>query len=633
MEHAPDLKKDSRWPRSRKEVLTWVGLGGAFALILVTGAGAVAYGFETTYRGRIFPGVSVGGLRLDGLTMSQAQNAIQAHVDRALQPGFHFRFGADQFELPATLLGVNDPDISQELLRYDAEKAAFEAYKMGRGAGFVGDTLTRFSLLVRRANLSLQPEANAPLIERLIEEEVTKRSRMPEDARLDVTTATGTASTTELIVKVIAEKNGRTGDSKTAAETLVAQAQRLSFQPISIRATTIIPRVTSRDLEAIKVKVPSFLSRASHTLLFEGKRFTVTTSTVAGWVAPSSTGSGTVLSLDPEKVSVGLATFVKNSLVEPKDGTLRVNAEGKMTEFTAPQEGIVVDGVKTGHELMAAWNRQAPTSTLSLKTITPKITGEDAERLGITDLLGVGRSNFSGSPTNRRKNIALGKAKMNGVLIPPGENFSQLSVLGEIDGAHGWLPELVIKGNKTTPEFGGGLCQVGTTSFRAALAAGMPIVERRNHSYRVRYYEPAGTDATIYDPAPDFRFKNDTPGHLLITSQIQGDNLLFFVWGTDDGRVTSSTKPRVYNIVAAPPTKLIPTTDLPVGVKKCTESAHAGATASFDYHVAYADGTYKKETFTSYYKPWGAVCLIGATAEEVAMSQSTVDETGINNPN
>ena len=90
---------------------------------------------------------------------------------------------------------------------------------------------------------------------------------------------------------------------------------------------------------------------------------------------------------------------------------------------------------------------------------------------------------------------------------------------------------------------------------------------------------------------------------------------------------------RVYNVVAAPPTKLIPTTDLPVGVKKCSESAHAGASASFDYAVAYADGTYKKETFTSYYKPWGAVCLIGATPEEVTASKSTVDETGVNNPN
>ncbi|MCK9360680.1 VanW family protein [Patescibacteria group bacterium] len=632
MEHTPNLHAEKR-PRTRKELYAWIGLGGAFAIILVTGMGAAAYGFETTYRNRIFPGVSVAGLRLDGLTRAQAQQAIQAHVNRSLQPGFQFRFGEAAFDLPATTLGVDDPDVSQDLFRFDVEKASNDAYLMGRGAGAVGDAFTRFSLLVRRANLDLVPEANTLLIERLLEGEVSKYSRTPEDARLEVTTATGTASSTELSVRVIPEKNGRAGDSREAAKTLIAQAQRLSFQPILIRTTTIIPRVTARDLESLTSQVPSFLSRASHTFVHEGKRYAVTTSTVAGWVAPSSTASGAVLSLDAERVSRGLAPFVKAYLVEPKDGSLKINAEGKMTEFAAPAEGIVVDGQKTGADLMAAWDRRAPTSTLSLKTITPKITGEDAERLGITDLLGVGRSDFSGSPANRRKNIALGKAKMNGVLIPPGENFSQLGVLGEIDGAHGWLPELVIKGNQTVPEYGGGLCQVGTTSFRAALAAGMPIVERRNHSYRVRYYEPAGTDATIYDPAPDFRFKNDTPGHLLLTSQIQGDNLLFFVWGTDDGRVTSSTKPRIYNIVAAPPTKLIPTTSLPVGVKKCTESAHAGASAAFDYAVAYADGTYKKETFTSYYKPWGAVCLIGATPEEVALSQSTVDETGVNNPN
>ncbi len=632
MEHTPEHKADKQ-PRTRKELFTWIALGCAFALILMTGMAAAAYGFETTYRNRIFPGVSVAGLRLDGLTRAQAQQALQAHVDRSLQPGFQFRFGEDSFDLPATVVGVDDPDVSQELLRYDVEKAAQDAYLAGRGAGAVGDAFMRFSLLVRRSNIHLEPQANRQLIERLLEGEISERSRMPEDARLDVRTATGTASTTELSVRVIAEKNGRAGDSKTAAETLVAQAARLSFQPILIRVTTIIPRVTARDLEALKSQVPGFLSRASHSLLLEGKRYNVTTSTVAGWVAPSSTASGAVLSLDAERVSQGLAPLVKAYLVEPKDGSLKINNEGKMSDFSAPAEGIIVDGQKTAADLMAAWDRRSPTSTLTLKTVTPKITGEDAERLGITDLLGVGRSNFSGSPTNRRKNIALGKTKMNGVLIPPGENFSQLGVLGEIDGAHGWLAELVIKGNQTVPEFGGGLCQVGTTSFRAALAAGMPIVERRNHSYRVRYYEPAGTDATIYDPAPDFRFKNDTPGHLLITSQIQGDNLLFFVWGTDDGRQVSSTTPRVYNIVAPPPTKIILTTDLPPGVKKCTESAHAGASASFDYAVAYMDGTYKKETFNSYYKPWGAVCLLGASPEEVAASKSTVDETGVNNPN
>lgn len=611
---------------SPKQLAIWVGLGGAFALVLVTGAAAAAYGIDVAYRDRMFFGVSVAGLRLDGLSKDQARERLNDHVERSLQPGFRFRFGGDAIDIPATLVGVNDPDVSQELIRYDIEAAVNHAYGLGRGTGFVGDTFTRLSLVIRRANLALSTDINKALLEKLLNNEVTERSKFPEDARLEVSIATGTASGTGLFVQTIAEREGRTGNITSAMNTLVAQAERLNFQPITVQQTTILPRLTKRDIEPLKSKVPDFLARAGHTLLLDTRRYPITTSTVAGWVSASPTNSGAELTLDADRLSAGLAPLVKSHLVEPKDGKLSIDENGKLKEFEAPAEGIVVDGRKTAHDLMRAWDHRSPTSTLSLKTITPKITGPDAERLGITDLLGVGRSNFSGSPTNRRKNIALGKSRMNGVLIPPGENFSQLGVLGEIDGAHGWLPELVIKGNKTTPEFGGGLCQVGTTSFRAALAAGLPIVERRNHSYRVRYYEPAGTDATIYDPAPDFRFKNDTSGHVLITSQIQGDNLLFFIWGTDDGRIASSTKPRIYNIVAAPPIKLIPTTDLPIGTKKCTESAHAGASASFDYHVSYANGTYKKETFTSFYKPWGAVCLIGSTPEEVAASGVQSDQ-------
>jgi hypothetical protein len=80
----------------------------------------------------------------------------------------------------------------------------------------------------------------------------------------------------------------------------------------------------------------------------------------------------------------------------------------------------------------------------------------------------IGTSNFKGSPVNRRHNIAVGAASVNGTLIAPGEEFSLLKTLGDIDAAAGYKPELVIKGGKTLPEFGGGLCQIGTTAFRAA---------------------------------------------------------------------------------------------------------------------------------------------------------------------
>jgi vancomycin resistance protein YoaR len=189
------------------------------------------------------------------------------------------------------------------------------------------------------------------------------------------------------------------------------------------------------------------------------------------------------------------------------------------------------------------------------------------------------------------------------------------------------LPELVIKGNRTIPEYGGGLCQIGTTVFRATLASGLPVTARRNHSYRVVYYEPAGTDATIYDPAPDYKFVNDTGGTVLIQTRIEGDDLIFEFWGKPDGRIANQTKPRIFNITPPPPTKIIETEDLPVGEKKCTEKPHSGADTEFTYTVTYPNGEVKQEVFKSHYIPWQEVCLIGVpkgtlTPPDVAVPES-----------
>jgi vancomycin resistance protein YoaR len=236
--------------------------------------------------------------------------------------------------------------------------------------------------------------------------------------------------------------------------------------------------------------------------------------------------------------------------------------------------------------------------------------------LGITELIGRGQSNFKGSPTNRRINIANGAKILNGILIAPQEEFSTIKALGEIDGEHGFKQELVIKGNRTIPEYGGGLCQIGTTAFRVALRSGRPITQRRNHSYRVTYYEPAGMDATIYDPQPDFKFLNDTGKHILLTTRIEGDELIFDMYGTKDGRTIeiSPDPPRIYNVKSAGTPRNIETTDLKPGEKKRVESAHAGADTYFKYTVTYPNGEVKETEFTSHYVSWPEVWLVGVAA-------------------
>jgi vancomycin resistance protein YoaR len=294
---------------------------------------------------------------------------------------------------------------------------------------------------------------------------------------------------------------------------------------------------------------------------------------------------------------------------KPIEAKFEIN-NGKVSEFQNGQAGLALDAAAS---LAKIENEMIFNSQIELVVkVQPTLTkAENNNNFGIKEIIGVGASNFAGSPVNRRHNIKVGADAVNGTLIKPDEEFSLLKALGEITSSTGYLPELVIKENKTIPEYGGGLCQIGTTMFRAVIDSGLPVTQRRNHSYRVQYYEPAGTDATIYGPWPDFRFINDTANHILIQSKISGDNLSFEFWSTKDGRLVEKTQPTIYNIVKPEPSKIIETLALKPGEKKCTEHAHNGADAYFDYQVTYANGEIKEKRFSSHYVPWQEVCLIG----------------------
>lgn len=185
------------------------------------------------------------------------------------------------------------------------------------------------------------------------------------------------------------------------------------------------------------------------------------------------------------------------------------------------------------------------TIELTVRPILPDITSGDPASLGINELIGEGTTDFRGSPKNRIHNFTRGMEQFHGLLIKPGETFSFVEHLGEVDGEHGYLPELVIKNNATIPEFGGGICQVSSTMFRAALYSGLPITERRNHAYAVAYYKPIGMDATVYIPKPDLKFTNNTPGHILIQGKIEGTKFIFQFYGTSDGRKTEIDGPHI----------------------------------------------------------------------------------------
>ncbi|OGZ34613.1 MAG: hypothetical protein A2V60_00535 [Candidatus Portnoybacteria bacterium RIFCSPHIGHO2_01_FULL_39_19] len=234
---------------------------------------------------------------------------------------------------------------------------------------------------------------------------------------------------------------------------------------------------------------------------------------------------------------------------EPIDAQLTIK-NGKVAVFALSQDGLSleIDGnipvISDGILNSSADGK----IQLKIDKIQPKITTESINNLGVTAFLATGVSNFSGSPKSRMHNIKIGAAKFNGVLIRPNEEFSFNTTLGEVGPEQGYEPELVIKKNKTIPEYGGGLCQVSTTMFRAAINAGFKIIERYPHAFPVKYYNPQGFDATIYPPSPDLRFINNTPAHILIQTKIVGYELFFELFGTNDGRRVAIDGPYQYEI-------------------------------------------------------------------------------------
>jgi vancomycin resistance protein YoaR len=216
---------------------------------------------------------------------------------------------------------------------------------------------------------------------------------------------------------------------------------------------------------------------------------------------------------------------------EPINATLTVK-EGKAAILKSGIAGQALDALESAKNIIEALDTSKKKVDLVVEISDPEINEGTIDDLGLIELVASGSSNFTGSPQNRRHNIRVGAEKFNGMLLSPNEIFSFTANMGEIDAANGYLPELVIIGNETRPEYGGGLCQVSTTVFRAALNAGFPIVARKAHSYPVRYYQPYGTDATIYSPNPDIKFKNDSGHHLLIQTRIVGNILYYDFYGT-----------------------------------------------------------------------------------------------------
>lgn len=284
-----------------------------------------------------------------------------------------------------------------------------------------------------------------------------------------------------------------------------------------------------------------------------------------------------------------------------------INQKQLNTEFATILERIKKDQVQNKNLVF----------NLPVETVEPSVGNEEVNNLGIKELIGRGESTYLGSIPGRQHNVQLAAARINGVLIAPGETFSFNAALGDVTAATGYKQAYVIKNGRTVLDDGGGVCQVSTTLFRAALNSGLPVVERHAHSYRVGYYEQGGWkpgfDATVFAPSYDLKIKNDTAHHVLIQTVSDPVNLklAFEMYGTKDGRVAEVSPVRLWDARPAPPTIYQDDPTLPNGVLKQVDWSNPGIKAAFDYKVTRNGEELYKETYFSNFVPWQAVFLRG----------------------
>ncbi len=242
--------------------------------------------------------------------------------------------------------------------------------------------------------------------------------------------------------------------------------------------------------------------------------------------------------------------------------------------------------------------------TLPVTITPPTVTVNDAElrELGIKEFVTIGESDFHGSTQNRIHNVVTGLNKFNGHLIEKDETFSFVKELGPVDGTTGYRKELTIIGDKTLPDYGGGLCQVSSTAYRGIWEYGFPIIQRKNHSFAVHYYAPQGTDATVYPPNVDIKFLNDSPGALLMQTAIDIPNTkaYFIYYGTKDDRTSNVYGPYTWNHIPAPPPRTEETMEIAPGTRRKVGEAVPGMNAAW-FRVVEKDGkTETKGTYSTY---------------------------------
>jgi vancomycin resistance protein YoaR len=242
----------------------------------------------------------------------------------------------------------------------------------------------------------------------------------------------------------------------------------------------------------------------------------------------------------------------------------------------------------------------------------PRVTAEHLAR--ITATLATFSTGLGASSRNRVGNIAIACRAIDGTVLLPGDLFSYNDVVGPRVPSAGYKRAPVIINGEMENGLAGGICQVSSTLYNAALLADLNIVTRRRHAFPVSYL-PAGRDATVVDGAIDLRFRNSLEHPIAIDAKVVGRRVVLAVYGhPDDRREVSVLASGLARVPAG--IRTVTDANLPEG-RRVTEKAPRSGRRVTVTRVVKRDGRLLRREVVSrdYYPPQAGVVRVGAQVE------------------
>ncbi len=583
-------------------------LGGLVIFFLTFAAAAGSHRYN--YVGKIFPGVSVAGVDLSGLSSEEAKARLLTEIDYSYSGRIAFQDGGSIWTATPAELGYF----------LDVNTTVAAAYAIGRSdrAAFA------LSSYFQPSTIDLAPQF-------IYDGRVAFEYMQKLAQEIDTPTVEATLGLNGLEVVLHSGQVGRKLDVDASLAQLPYQLQMLQDGLINLVVIETPPVIFDASAQA---EIARQILSAPLVIVDPDAK----PESPVEWIIEPEAIAG-MLSIErvkneegAEEYQIGIRTADLIPFLQSLAAGLSrapVNARFIFNDDTR-QLDLLEPGV-TGRELLVQEtaeriNRRLGQGEHRIKLafdyLQPAVTSEStAEELGITELVVAQTSYFYGSSSSRIQNIKVAASRFHGIFVAPGETFSMAEVLGDVSLDTGFSEALIIFGDRTIKGVGGGVCQVSTTLFRTAFFGGFRIDERYSHAYRVYYYELAangtvntnlaGLDATVYVPLVDFKFTNDTPYWLLMETYVSGQSLTWKFYSTNDGRTVVWETTGLKNKVDPPKPLYEENTGLAKGEIKQVDWAVEGADVTV-VRTVYKDGqVYDEDVFTTHYAPWRAVYQYG----------------------